>query len=168
MRADLRLLLSLSLSVLGLNSFAQAQTPATGTILISGSLQGPAYPCGNTSCPTYDSGQISISVGGFNATTSYARVGGQMQAEQLAYALTAQLNSAASPVVAVRSNTKIILTSKQTGTLSNYALSTTTSHSNLFPAASFSVTASGPALIAGTGGGGSTGGSGGGSGGGSA
>ncbi len=166
MRADLRLLLSLSLSVLALSTFAQAQTPATGSVLISGSLQGPAYPCGNTSCPTYDSGRITITVGAFNATTSYARVGGQMQAEQLAIILTAQLNSKTSPVTAVRSNTKIILTSKQTGASSNYALSAAASHSNLFPVASFSVTASGPTLIGGTAGGGTGGGDGGGTGGG--
>ena len=158
MRADLRLLFGISLSVLALNTFAQTQTPATGSVLLSGSVQGPAYPCGNTSCPTYDSGQITISVGAFNATTSYARVGGQMQAEQLANILTAQLNSGTSPVTAVRSNTKITLTSKQTGTSSNYALSAAATHNNLFPATSFSVTASGPALIGGTAGGGHGGG----------
>src|SRR5437762_12887351 len=110
MRADLRLLFGISLSVLVLNTFAQTQTPATGSVLISGSLQGPAYPCGNTSCPTYDSGQVSITVGAFNATTSYGRDGGQMRAEQIAIILTAQLNSGTSLVTAVRSNTKITLT----------------------------------------------------------
>jgi hypothetical protein len=35
----------------------QAQTPATGSVTISGGLQGAVYPCGNTSCPTYDSGK---------------------------------------------------------------------------------------------------------------
>ena len=158
MRADLRLLFGICLSVLALNIFAQTQTPATGSVLLSGSLQGPTYPCGNTSCPTYDSGQITITVGAFNATTSYAYVGGQMQAEQLANILTAQLNSGTSPVTATRSNTKITLTSKQTGTSSNYALSAAATHNNLFSAASFSVTDSGPALIGGTAGGGTGGG----------
>src|SRR5207244_7798537 len=129
------------------------QTPANGAVLISGSLQGPAYPCGNTSCPTYDSGRMTVTVGAFSATTSYAYVGGQMQAEQLVNILTAQLNSGTSPVTATRSNTKITLTSKQTGTSSNYALSAAATHNNLFPATSFSVTASGPALIGGTAGG---------------
>src|SRR5258708_21917442 len=114
MRAALRLLFGISLSVLVLNAFTQAQTPATGSVLISGSLQGPAYPCGNTSCPTYDSGQITITVGAFNATTSYAYVGGQMQAEQLANILIAQLNSGTSPATTARSQPQSNITHKPT------------------------------------------------------
>jgi len=56
---------------------AQAQTPGTGAVTITGAEQGPIYPCGNTSCPTYDSGQITITVSGFNAVTNYSRNGGQ-------------------------------------------------------------------------------------------
>jgi len=46
---------------------AQAQTPGKGSVTISGSLQGPIYPCGNSSCPTYDSGQIRITVASYVA-----------------------------------------------------------------------------------------------------
>src|SRR5881296_1344362 len=151
MRADLRLLLGLALSVFALSTFAEAQTPGTGSVLISGTLQGPAYPCGNNSCPTYDSGQITIKVGAFNATTNYGHVGGQMKAEQLAMTLTAQLNSSTSPVTAVRSNTRITMTSKQSGALGNYPLSTVVTRGALFTTASFSSTASGPALAGGGG-----------------
>src|SRR6266567_17680 len=73
---------------------AQAQTPGTGTVTISGSEQGPIYPCGNTSCPTYDSGQITITVNGFNASTKYSHAGGQKTSQQLANFLAAKLNTA--------------------------------------------------------------------------
>src|SRR5690348_6579682 len=110
MRAGLRLLVVLSLSSLVVNNFAQAQTAGSGSILIGGSLQGPLYPCGVSYCPTYDSGQITISVAGFSATASYGYAGGQTRAEQLAMILTAQLNSSTSPVTVVRSNTKMTIT----------------------------------------------------------
>jgi hypothetical protein len=101
-------------------------------------------------CPTYDSGQITISVAGFSATASYGYAGGQTRAEQLAMILTAQLNSSTSPVTVVRSNTKMTITSKQTGTSSNYPVSTRVTHNTLFSTASFSATASGPTLVGGT------------------
>jgi hypothetical protein len=130
----------------------QAQTPATGSVIISGSLQGPIYPCGNTSCPTYDSGQIQINVNGYISTTNYSRTGGQKTSEQLASALAARLNTATSPVTAAVSRAKITLTSKLSGTVSNYPLSTVVTYSTQFTRASFSATASGPTLTGGTGG----------------
>src|SRR6267143_270249 len=93
----------------------QAQTPATGSVTISGSIQGPTYPCGNSSCPTYDSGQIQISVNGYIASTNYSRTGGQKTSEQLAAALAAKLNTATSPVTAVVARAKITVTSKLSG-----------------------------------------------------
>src|SRR5207245_3441711 len=56
---------------------AQAQTPGTGTVTISGSEQGPIYPCGNTSCPTYYSGQITITVDVLNSVNIYCRTDDQ-------------------------------------------------------------------------------------------
>ena len=131
---------------------AEAQTPGQGSVTISGSLQGPIYPCGNASCPTYDSGQIQVTVNGYNATTNYSRAGGQKASQQVANSLATQLSAAASPVTAALSKTKIILTTKLTGTSSNYPLSTLVTHSSLFASASFSATASGPTLTGGTGG----------------
>jgi len=58
----------------------------------------------------------------------------------------------ASPVTAVRNNTKIALTSKLAGTISNYPLSTLVTHSSLFAKASFVATPSGPILTGGAGG----------------
>src|SRR3989440_9087490 len=80
---------------------AQAQTPGTGAVTISGSEQGPIYPCGNASCPTYDSGQITITVNGFNAIANYSHTGGQKTSQQLANSLATKLNTTTSPVTAV-------------------------------------------------------------------
>ena len=131
---------------------AVAQTAGTGSVTISGSLQGPKYPCGNSSCPTYDSGQIQITVNGFAVTTNYSHSGGQKTAVQLANALASKLNNSSSPVTATVAQAKINLTSKAKGTIANYPLSTSVSHSNTFSSASFSATASGATLAGGTGG----------------
>lgn len=131
---------------------AQAQTPATGWVNISGSLQGPIYPCGNSTCPTYDSGQVTINVNGFIATTNYSKAGSQKTSTQIANALTAKLNTAASPVTATVAKSKITMTTKYTGSLANYPLSTSVTYDARFPQASFTATASGTTLTGGTGG----------------
>lgn len=129
-----------------------AQTPGSGSVTISGAEQGPVYPCGNSSCPTYDSGQITITVNGFKATTSYSHNGSQNKANQLATALTTALNVSGSPVTATVSKSKISIASKAIGTVSNYPLSASAMHNSAFQNASFTATASGPALTGGTGG----------------
>lgn len=131
---------------------AQAQTPGTGWITISGSLQGPIYPCGNSTCPAYDSGQITITVNGFNAAINYSKAGSQKTTTQLANALAAKLNTAASPVTATVAKAKITMTAKFAGTLSNYPLSTSVTYNTLFSKPSFTTTQSGPTLTGGTGG----------------
>ena len=130
---------------------APAQTSATGWVTITGSIQGPLYPCGSGSCPTYDSGQITITVNGFNAVTTYGNTAGQKTSAQLAKALATQLNSAASPVTATVLNANINLTSKLTGTQSNYSFSTQVTNSLLFSSPSFNATPSGPTLTGGSG-----------------
>ena len=112
MQLRVRVLAVLSTSILVAFGAAQAQTPGTAAVTISGSEQGPIYPCGNTSCPTYDSGQITITVNGFNASTKYSHAGGQKTSQQLANSLAAKLNTATSPVTAVAASMKITLTSK--------------------------------------------------------
>src|SRR5207249_211567 len=94
MQLRLRVLAGLSTSII-LVAFglAQAQTPGTGAVTISGSEQGPIYPCGNASCPTYDSGQITITVNGFNAIANYSHTGGQKTSQQLANSLGTKLNT---------------------------------------------------------------------------
>ena len=130
---------------------ALTQTAAVGSVSITGALQGPIYPCGRRSCVTYDSGQITIAVNGFTATTNYGNVISEKTAAQLAKSLGALLNVSASPVVATVSKSNIKLTSKLTGTASNYSLSTSVTHSPLFRNASFSAAASGATLSGGTG-----------------
>lgn len=136
----------------GASIFAFAQTPGTGSVSLTGALQGPIYPCGRKTCATYDSGQIQIKVANFTVTTNYGHVISEKTATQLATSLAALLNVAASPVKAKLSGSNVILTSKWKGSLSNFALSTSVSHSSLFQNASFAVTASGNALTGGKGG----------------
>ncbi len=124
MQSRLHVLAILSVSLLISSGTALGQTPGTATVTISGTLQGPIYPCGNNLCPTYDSEQLHIVVNGFNATTYYNNTYGHNTAEVLARQLATQLNATSSPVTAIRNNTKITLTSKLTGTISNYPLST--------------------------------------------
>ena len=130
-----------------------AQSSGTGWVQIAGSLQGPIYPCGNSTCPTYDSGQITITVNGFRASTTYKRNGNsQTTPDSIAKNLTNQLNVSGSPVTATRSLAKITIKSKATGTISNYPLSTLVAYNSQFATASFSATASGPTLTGGNGG----------------
>ena len=131
-------------------SFTLAQTPATGTVTIQGWDLGPVYPCGNSSCPTYDSGMVQLTVGGFTAISGFSHTIGQSTAEALAIKLASQLNGVNSPVVATRSNTRLVLTSKVSGIAANYALSAAVTHTTLFPVASFSVITSGSSLTGGT------------------
>jgi len=152
MQMRLRVFAVLFVSFCISNGLSQAQTPGTGSVTISGSLQGPIYPCGNSSCPSYDSGQVNITVNGFNATTNYSKSGGQTKPEQLASSLAAKLSTAASPVTATVSKTKITITSRVAGALSNYPLSTSVTYNTLFQKASFTATPSGPTLTGGTGG----------------
>lgn len=142
------------LSCVSLPAFAVAalaQTAGVGSITLSGTLQGPIYPCGSGTCATYDSGQIQVTVNGFTVTANYGYVPYEKTTTQLATSLSALLNTSASPVTAKVSNLTIKLTSKLTGTASNYPLSAFVTHSNLFNNGSFSATASGATLTGGTG-----------------
>jgi len=151
MQLPLRLLAVVSAFVcLALNS-AEAQTPATAWVNITGTLQGPIYPCGNSSCPTYDSGQVTINVNGFVANASYSKAGSQKAANQIATALAAKLNVASSPVTAVIAKATITMTTKYAGSMSDYPLLTSVSYDTRFAKASFAATPSGPALTGGTG-----------------
>ena len=152
MQVRLRVFAVLFASLCLTRGLVQAQTPGTGWVNITGSLQGPIYPCGNSTCPTYDSGQIAITVNGFSATTSYSKAGSQKTATQLANALAAKLNTAASPVTAIVAKSKITMTAKFPGALSNYPLSTSVTYNAQFAKASFTTTSSGPTLTGGTGG----------------
>jgi hypothetical protein len=151
MQVRLRVLAVLAVLCCITFNFAQAQTPATGWVNISGSLQGPIYPCGNSTCPTYDSGQITITVSGFAATTSYSKAGSQKMATQLANALAAKLNTASSPVTASVAKSKITVTTKYSGSLANYPLTASVTYDTRFAQASFTATSSGPTLTGGTG-----------------
>ena len=138
------------LSLLSVAVTAFAQTAATGSVTISGSLQGPI--CVNGTCGIYDSGQIQITVNSFTVSTNYSRAANQKTATQLANSLATKLNVSSSPVTATVSKSKITLTSKVTGAAANYPLSTSVTHSTNFANASFTATPSGLTLTGGTGG----------------
>ncbi|HXF13334.1 MAG TPA: hypothetical protein VN517_09280 [Terriglobales bacterium] len=129
---------------------AQAQTPGIGYVTISGSLRGPIYPCGNSSCPTYDSGQVTITINGFIAVTRFGKAS-QTTAATIAKALAVKLNSAASPVTATAAKGKITVITKTAGAGSNYPLLTAVTYNQLFPKPSFTATPSGPTLSGGIG-----------------
>lgn len=131
--------------------FAQTWTAATGTATISGKEQGPIYTCGRSSCATYDSGRIKITVNGFSATVSYSNQSGKNSATALASALAGLLNQNSSPVIASVSGSKITVTSKTTGANTDYALAAKISYNTRFSHSSFTATLSGSALKGGNG-----------------
>ena len=129
---------------------AQAQTAGTGWVSISGSLQGPIYPCGNSTCATYDSGQVTITINGFIAAVKFGK-GSQTNAASVAKALANKLNATASPVKATVAKATITMTAKAGGAVSNYPLSTSVTYNTLFTKPSFTATPSGPTLTGGIG-----------------
>jgi RHS repeat-associated protein len=142
-------------------------THATGSVTINGSEQSfqncPPPPCQPpmicclarpwwkfneplavdtdtpaTQCVTvYDSGTVSITVGGFTVTASY---GSGSTGGTIAAALASALNASNSPVTASASGTVVYLTSKATGVAANLALasSSATGDPGDFGGASFS------------------------------
>jgi RHS repeat-associated protein len=124
-------------------SWAQNQTngtptKATGSVTISGNAE-----CENGTC---DQGTIYITVGSFQASTTY----GNSYSSGLASALASQLNGSSSSVSATTSGSTILLTSKVAGPSGNYSLSARVQNSSSgFPKAAFSATTSGSALTGG-------------------
>jgi RHS repeat-associated protein len=125
-------------------------TQATGSVTISGGEESKTTnPCmPKASCPitTYDSGTISITVDTYTVSTGYFKTS---TISSLASALASELNVDSSPVTATASGGVISLTSKATGSASNYSLSASrVSNAGM---GSFPVTPSGSTLTGGTG-----------------
>jgi phage tail sheath gpL-like len=95
---------------------------------------------------------MQITISNYRASANYSRTAGQKTPEQLAASLTAKLNNASSPVTATVVKSKITVTSKFKGSISNYPLTTLVMNSSQFAKPSFSVVASGATLAGGTGG----------------
>lgn len=143
--------LSIFLCLFSTFSFAQTWTAATGSATISGNEQGPIFPCGRKTCPTYDSGQIKLTVNGFSAAVSFSHQSGKNSATALASTLAGILNQPSSPVIASVSGSKITMTSKITGLNTNYRLSAKVSYNTRFSHPSFMAALSGTALAGGSG-----------------
>jgi RHS repeat-associated protein len=149
---------------------AHAATSASGTVTINGAEQSVEIdPCGggaapNTSgapratpniigsCPRtiYDSGTVTITVNGFQATYHYG--GSNETASTVASGLATALNGSSSPVTASASGAVVTLVSNATGTGANYSLSATSSTSDPgdFGGPSFTASPSGASLTGGT------------------
>lgn len=95
-----------------------------------------------------DSGTVSVSVNGYVATQNY---GSSDTAQTVASGLTTTLNASSSPVAASLSGRTITLTSRQTGSTTNYSLSASSTWNNqLFTNPSFSGSPSGSSLTGGS------------------
>jgi len=88
-----------------------------GATLSGGALTGGVYPV-----TTYDSGTVTVTVNGFQASVSYSQ-NLNSTPTTLASALASALNVSASPVTAIASGTTINLTAKGVGTATNYSVS---------------------------------------------
>ncbi len=111
------------------------------------SVSGPALTGGHDAGLTYDTGSVWVSVNGATYPATYG------QSDTLATMVTKlQSALASSPVTASPSGSTILLTAKQNGANTNYALSSgsSTSQPSLFLHPSFTVTASGSALTGGS------------------
>lgn len=129
----------------------QSATSGTGWVSLDGADQS-VVTCDDSgrNCHTiYDRGTISITVEGFQASTTYGKIS---TSSGLASTLAAQLNGVGSPVTASVSGSTINLTSSAAGSASNYSLSISSSSndSNDFGSGSFDLTPSGSNLTGGT------------------
>ncbi len=88
------------------------------SVAVSGpTLTGGVYPV-----TTYDSGTLTVTVNGFQASASYNQ-NLNNTASALTSALVSALNASGSPVVASVSGTTITLTAKNSGSATNYTVS---------------------------------------------
>jgi RHS repeat-associated protein len=135
----------------------QPATAGTGTVTISGyeqSIQKCTHWLAGGDCQNYetiyDSGTVSITVNGVQESTTYSE---HSTSSSIASALASAFNgNGSSPVTAVASGSVVTLTSKTTGSATNYSLSSASSTSDPrdFPGGpSFSTYQSGSALTGG-------------------
>jgi RHS repeat-associated protein len=106
---------SMSWNVVSNNS-TNFNPPSVSVTLSGSSLTGGVYPT-----TTYDSGTVTVTVGGFQASASYNQ-NLNNTASALAQALTNALNASGSPVTASTSGTTITITAKGVGTATNFAV----------------------------------------------
>jgi RHS repeat-associated protein len=101
-------------------------------------FSSPSFTATSSSATAYDSGTVSITVAGFQASASY---GQGSSSSTVAAALANALNVTSSPVTAVATGSTINLTANAAGANTNYPLSVTssTSQPGNFPGPSFTV-----------------------------
>jgi len=129
----------------------QTQTGASGagSVTISGSERSTSGSCNERSCSIYDIGGVQVTVNGYSKTVNYGQGSTPSGiASALATAFNGDTNS---PVTASSSSNILTLTSKATGSASNYSLSATswTNDPTDFSGPSFTTSNSGSALTGG-------------------
>ena len=130
---------------------AGSASAGQGSVTINGTEQwicDPLVPLPQCS-KLYDSGTISVTVGSFTVNASY---GQSSSANSIASALSSLLNGTGSPVTASASGGTITLTSRVTGSSTNYSISASSSNNDPtnFPSPSFYPSVSGPTMTGGT------------------
>ena len=130
-------------------------TPGTGSVTIVGSEQKqcnepPPPPPAQCTDYSYDSGTVSITVNGHQDSVPFSgNPISSSTANSIASALATQINGdSGASVTATASGAKVTLVSKQSGSITNYTL--TTSYTSNLGLWSFSSSASGPTLTGGT------------------
>ena len=127
-------------------------TSGTGSVTIYGSERDNTFdPCQpHSSCPRQipDTGYVSITVNGFTASYTY---GYPDTTSTVAAGLASALNASSSPVTASANGAVVTLTTKATGSSTNYSLSSScnTTQTSWYSGCSFSGSASGSTLTGG-------------------
>ncbi|HSY36304.1 MAG TPA: RHS repeat-associated core domain-containing protein [Acidobacteriaceae bacterium] len=98
-----------------------AGTHGTGSIRIAGA-EGVNVVCTTKCTSIYDTGNLSVTVGGFTVSAGYQK---GSTATTITNAVIAALNQSGSPVTAAFSSGSIIITSVAAGTIGNYSYSVT-------------------------------------------
>jgi pimeloyl-ACP methyl ester carboxylesterase len=100
-------------------------TPGTGSVTISGSAYCTQHTPVGSGCIAYANGLVRVMIDGqMIGQSTYG--GGSFSDSQVASNLTTSINgNSSSPVKATLSGTKVALTSKVNGAVTNYSLSTT-------------------------------------------
>jgi RHS repeat-associated protein len=116
----------------GGNAVTMLAQESTGSIAVSGLETGPLTATAkagsgsftvNTTGQSCSSGELSVTVGSYEATASFNQ---SSTTSALASALASYLNESGSPVTAVVSGSRVAVTSIATGTASNYSVSYST------------------------------------------
>jgi len=127
-----------------------ASTPGIGSVTISGSERSKQIHCPLRCITLYDSGTLYITVNGHSDSASYGD--GDDSTSVASYLVSAINGDSGAPVSATLNGSTVDLTSKATGSSTNYSLSSSCQNTSggLFTGCSFNPTSSGSTLTGGS------------------